>query len=217
MNPLNDKTQAKQDVSILQSKGLHDSIKRFPVWNIHRFESTKDHKMAKREETRIFEEVMESGALVSPEVRIPFYEQEEALELFGEPEFSTIEGNLLLNEGINEMWTLIAGTGATQFATGTYMGVGDSSTAEAATQTDLQAATNKLYIDMDDGYPTYGTNQYATWRSTFASDEANYAWNEYTLSNTSDGTGVNLCRKVSSQGTKQSGQVWELTYQITLS
>ena len=47
MNPLNDKTQAKQDVSILQSKGLHDSIKRFPVWNIHRFESTKDHKMAK--------------------------------------------------------------------------------------------------------------------------------------------------------------------------
>ena len=126
-------------------------------------------------------------------------------------------GNLLLNEGINELWALVCGTGATLFDnTHAYIGVGDSSAAEGATQTDLQASSNKTYKAMDGGYPTYGTSQYATWRSTFATGDANYAWNEITVSNTSSGSGKNLNRKVSSMGTKTSAASWVATLQVTL-
>ena len=64
-----------------------------------------------------------------------------------------IPDNVLLNEGINELWTLVAGTGATKFDnTNANIGVGDSSAAEAASQTALQAASNKLYKAMDGGW-----------------------------------------------------------------
>jgi hypothetical protein len=129
-----------------------------------------------------------------------------------------IDGNIMLNEGINELWTLVCSSSGTKFDnSNAYLGVGDSSTAENATQTGLQAAVNKLYKAMDGGYPTYGTSQKATWRSTFAGGEANFGWNEFTVANGNSDSAVNLNRKVSAQGTKVSGQVWELTLEITLS
>lgn len=133
-------------------------------------------------------------------------------------EVSKFKGNLLLNEGINELWTLVAGTGGTAYNNaGAYLGVGDSATAANATQTSLQAATNKFWKAMDGSYPTYGTSQKVTFRATFATGDANFAWNEFTVVNAADDTGENLNRKVSSQGTKQSDQIWELTLDITLS
>lgn len=126
--------------------------------------------------------------------------------------------NLLLNEGINELWTLAAGTGATKFdASNAYLGVGDDNTAAAAAQTGLQAVTNKAYVAMDGSYPTYGTSQKATWRSTFDGSTANFAWNEFTVANGNSDAAKNLNRLVSAQGTKTSGQVWQLTLEITLS
>ncbi len=128
------------------------------------------------------------------------------------------EENLLLNEGINELWSLVCGTGGVKFDnTNAYLGVGDSNAAENATQTGLQAATNKLYKAMDASYPTYGTNQKATWKSTFGSSDANWAWNEFTVANGNSDASDNLNRKISAQGTKTSGQTWELTLEITLS
>lgn len=133
-------------------------------------------------------------------------------------EVSKFEGNLLLNEGINEIWTILCSSGGTKFDnSNAYLGVGDSSTAESASQTGLLAATNKLYKAMDTGYPTYGTGQKATWKATFGGAEANFAWNEFTVANGNSDAAKNLNRKVSSQGTKQSGQTWELTLEITLS
>jgi len=133
-------------------------------------------------------------------------------------EESIIKGNLLLNEGINTIWTLVAGGSATPFnSSNSYLGVVDSSTAESATQTGLQATTNKLYKAVDSGYPTYGTNQKITFRATFNGSEANFAWNEFTVANGNSDSAVNLNRKVSSQGTKVSGQIWELTLEIILS
>jgi hypothetical protein len=70
---------------------------------------------------------------------------------------------------------------------------------------------------MDGGYPTYGTAQKATWRSTFGSSDANWVWNEISLSNTTLDTGKNLNRKVQSMGTKVSGTTWVATLDITLS
>jgi len=130
---------------------------------------------------------------------------------------TSILGNLLLNEGINALWTLAAGGSETAYNNANAeLVVGDSSSAEAATQTDLQAATNKLFKAMDTGYPTYGTAQKITFRSSFAGGDANYAWNEFSVRN-GNTANKNLNRKVSAQGTKTSGQTWQLTLEITLS
>jgi hypothetical protein len=126
--------------------------------------------------------------------------------------------NCLLNEGINEVFTLIAGTGATKFDSGNAnMGVGDSATAADATQTGLQAATNKLYKAMDGSYPTYGSSQKVTHRSTFGASDANFVWNEITVANGGSDASKNLNRKVQAMGTKVSPTVWVATHEVTLS
>ena len=128
------------------------------------------------------------------------------------------EYNLLLNEGINELWTLVCSASGTKFDnTNAYIGVGDSNTAADAAQTGLQAATNKLYKAMDGGYPTYGSSQKATWKSTFGSADANWTWNEITVANGNSDAAKNLNRKVQSMGTKASGTTWVATLEITLS
>ena len=150
--------------------------------------------------------------------KIRKFASQEAFERGEAFEDKFIGENLLLNEGLNELFTLLAGTGGTLFDAGNaYIGVGDSATAAAATQTGLQAATNKLYKAMDGGYPTYGTLQKAIWRATFASGDANFAWNEFTVANGNSDAAVNLNRLVSAQGTKVSGQVWQLTLEISIS
>jgi len=132
-------------------------------------------------------------------------------------EVSTFEGNILLNEGIDELEKLACGLSATAYSNANArLGVGDSDTAENANQTGLQAATNKTWKGMDTGYPTV-SSQVMTFKSTFGSGDANYAWKEFTVVNASDDSGKNLNRKVSNQGTKASGQTWTLTLTITLS
>ena len=171
-----------------------EKIQEESIWRIERFASEKDKK-AKR-----------------------VYSRDEALKLFGVEQISEFNGNLLLNEGINELFTLICSATGTKFDNANaYLGVGDSATAEDATQTGLLAATNFLYKAMEAGFPTYGTAQKATWKSSFGSAEANFAWNEFTVCNTGANTGKNLNRKVSAQGTKVSGQTWELNLEISLS
>lgn len=136
----------------------------------------------------------------------------------GQPyETIEIEGNLLLNEGIAELWDLVCGLGSpTAFSNANArLGVGDSSTAESANQTDLQAATNKTYKAMSASYPQR-SGQTVTWRAVFASGDANYAWNEFCVDNGST-AGKTLNRKVSAQGTKAVGQSWTLDLAITLS
>lgn len=95
-----------------------------------------------------------------------------------------------------------------------YIGVGDSSTAYAAGQTDLVAATNKLRKAMDATYPTTVTNV-LTFRSTFATTDANWAWNEWGVFNASS-AGTMLNRKVESLGTKTSAQTWQFTVTLTV-
>jgi len=146
------------------------------------------------------------------------YSKEEALRLFGIEQFTEFEKNLFLNEGINELWTILCSAGGTKFDnSNAYTGVGDSATAADATQTGLQAAVNKLYKAMEAGFPTYGTSQKATWKSSFGSAEANFAWNEFTVANGNSDAAKNLNRKVSAQGTKTSGQTWELTIELSIS
>jgi hypothetical protein len=120
---------------------------------------------------------------------------------------SRYRGNLLLNSGINVAWGLVCGAGGTAFSNANaYISVGDSSTAAAATQTGIQAATNKLAVAMDATYPLAAASQAEVWRSTFTSANANFAWNEICISNASDYTHA-LNRLVQTMGTKASGDL----------
>ena len=99
-------------------------------------------------------------------------------------------------------------------AANAFIGVGDSATAFAFTQTDLQAATNKIRKGMDSGNPTSTANT-MTFRSTFSTTEANWAWAEWGVFNAASG-GTMMNRKVEALGTKSSVQAWQLTVTITL-
>jgi hypothetical protein len=63
------------------------------------------------------------------------------------------DGNVLLNEGITAMLTLIIGGAETAYSNANAeLGVGNSSTAANSTQTDLQGASNE-WNAMDASYP----------------------------------------------------------------
>jgi uncharacterized cupin superfamily protein len=145
---------------------------------------------------------------------------QEAISIYAKAFICTeeFEANIALNEGLQELIDIICGLGTpTKWDnSNARLGVGDSNAAENATQTGLQAATNKTYKAMDTSYPTR-TNQTAEWRATFGASDANYAWEEYTVVNAPNDTGKNLNRKTSSKGTKASGETWTLSLQITFS
>lgn len=132
-------------------------------------------------------------------------------------EVVSIPGNLLLNEGITALLNLLIGAAETAFSNAnSYLGVGDSSTAESAAHTGLQASTNKLYKAVEAAYPSIAS-QTVTWRAIFGSADANFDWNEFTVASGNSDAADNLNRKVSSQGTKASGQTWTLDLSITFS
>ncbi len=132
---------------------------------------------------------------------------------FDPPEKSVSVGNVTLDEGFNTILLLATGGTAVPFSN-TYarIGVGDSNTPASKSQTDL-LGTNKAYKAMDSGYPSVsGTT--VTFRATFGSTEANFAWNEFTIDNGA-AAGKNWNRMVSTQGTKSSGQIWTCSLTIT--
>ena len=140
--------------------------------------------------------------------------EDEFHRLFAPYEVVEREGNCLLNTGIDGIWDLVTGVSSDYFDnTNAQIGVGDSTTAASASQTDLQAETNKTYKGMETGYPT-STTQKVTFKSSFGSSEANYAWNEWVVKQSS--SAVCLNRKVESLGTKSAG-TWTLEVDITLS
>jgi hypothetical protein len=94
------------------------------------------------------------------------------------------------------------------------IGAGDSTTAFAAGQTDLQAATNKFRQGMEATYPQRSANV-LTFRALFATGDANYAWQEWGVFNAAS-AGTMMCRKVESLGTKTSAQSWQMTATITI-
>lgn len=126
-----------------------------------------------------------------------------------------IDGNLLLNEGITELLTLLIGGAATPFNNANArLGVGNGTTAAAAAQLDLQGAS-KTYKAMDATYPQVA-GQTVTFRASFGAADANYAWEEYTVDNGSVALKT-LNRKVESHGVKASGDTWVLTLTVTIS
>jgi hypothetical protein len=122
----------------------------------------------------------------------------------------------LTNAGRDFIANAIINNGSPVFFTNAnaHLGVGDSNTAFAATQTDLVAATNKLRKAMDATYPQI-TGNVITFKSTFGASDANFAWAEWGVFNASS-AGTMLSRKVEALGTKTTG-TWVLTITETVS
>jgi hypothetical protein len=123
----------------------------------------------------------------------------------------------LTDSGALEIARMIMNDSPTLFTNANArIGVGDSTTAFLVSQNDLVATTNKLRKAMDATYPTRSTNV-LTFRSTFATGEANWVWNEWGVFNAGPTGGTMLNRKVEALGTKTSSQSWELTVALTIS
>jgi hypothetical protein len=149
-------------------------------------------------------------------------------DLTAEPYETHLTDNLLMAGGVSNLWECLIGNGGAgalaYFSNANAaIGVGDSTTAEAATQTDLQAATNKLRKGMNAGYPQHTDgvvvgSQSIVFQSTFGTSEANFAWQELVVANNvTAGAGRILNRKVTSLGTKTSASSWQVTATITIS
>lgn len=125
-----------------------------------------------------------------------------------------IEGNILVTAGLQLLEDLLIGAAGTAFNNANArIGVGDSATAAAIGQIDLQAATNKFRRIMEATFPSRsGTT--LSWKSSFATGEANFIWNEWAVFNSASGATM-LNRKVEALGTKSSG-VWTLEVAITI-
>jgi hypothetical protein len=154
------------------------------------------------------------GPVSSADLRKLVGDPEEALEVYG---------NLLLNAGIQAIEDQLIGATTSPFNnTNSRLGVGNSATAEAATQTDLQAAAgaaNRQFKLMNATFPSRAS-QTLSFQSDFATGEANFVWNEWGIDRgNANGTTVTapmLNRKVASLGTKSTG-TWTLTATVTLS
>lgn len=136
--------------------------------------------------------------------------------LAGAPrEVREADGNLLVTAGITALLNLLIGAGGTAFNNANaYLGVGDSTTAAAIGQTDLQAASNKVRKAMDATYPQVSANV-VTFRCTFATGEANFSIQEQATFNAA-AAGTMLNRKVTDLGTKTSASTLQLTMTITI-
>src|SRR5688572_16649958 len=119
----------------------------------------------------------------------------------------------LTNAARDHITKAIIGSSLTAFNNANaYLGVGGgagATTAFAASQTDLQGAS-KTRKAMDATYPTDppSPSNRLTFRSTFATGDANYQWDEWGTFNASS-AGTMLNRVVANLGTKTSAASWQ--------
>lgn len=137
------------------------------------------------------------------------------------PIHEAIAENSLVNAGTNALALALTGGSFTTYNNANAaLGVGDSSTAFNLSQTNLQGTTNvtdRIRKAMDATFPSV-TGAVASFRSTFGTSDANFAWNEWALfNNVVDGSGTMLNRSVTSLGTKTSAAAWQLSATITFS
>ena len=99
-------------------------------------------------------------------------------------------------------------------ASNAYLGVGNGGgTAFATNQHDL-VGPSKLRKGMESPYPSRSANT-VTYRSLFATGEANFVWSEVGLFNGAVANEM-FNRIVAALGTKTSAAAWQLTFAITI-
>ncbi len=117
--------------------------------------------------------------------------------------------------GLTHMLDRLIGVAVTAFDNANaHIGVGNSTAAFSAAHTDLQGAS-KARKAMDATYPSRA-GLVLTFKSTFASGDANFAWEEWGIFSAST-VGTMFSRIVAANGTKASGAVWVFTVTHTSS
>lgn len=139
-----------------------------------------------------------------------------------------IEGNQLVTGGLNRLGDLFIADGSAGFnASQGVVGVGNSTTSFSAAHTALQGTA---WYQPVDALPT-SVDGVITAVSTFASANANFAWEEWcwviatgtvsggtaTFSSIGSTSELMINRKVATMGTKASGASWVFTTTVTLS
>ena len=152
---------------------------------------------------------------VKTRVMVKKFESDAALSQGKAYEIGVSEGNVAINNGIQLALDQIINVSSQPYWAGnSLVGVGSDNTGEAATQSGLIGAS-QAWAGMDATYPSR-SSQTVSWQGSFPAAVGNFAWNEFTILNTSSSV-RSLIRKVSAQGTKTSGQTWQLTIQLTMS
>lgn len=145
-----------------------------------------------------------------------------------------VEGNLICTAGLGFITAaLISGTFDPLTSTRAFVGVGATATAATVADTALGANGGSAYYQAFDSNPTRTTttvtNDAIQGVSTFASANANFAWNEWcwastttgaitpgaTLASITSGTETMWNHKIASMGTKASGASWVFTTKVT--
>jgi hypothetical protein len=134
----------------------------------------------------------------------------------------------ILITGRNHIASLLVTTGSSGIAqdtrpaynsSGAYMVVGVSTCAEDTASTWLFGASSGAMHAMDATFPTIATNV-LTFKATYTTSQACYAWNEWMLTNgTASGQSQDpLNRKLESPslGTKTCSQSWAFTATLTI-
>ena len=154
------------------------------------------------------------------------FASEAGAQAAGVAAYETVEsvGNLITNAGGARVLDQLIGATTSPFNNAnSRLGVGNSSTAETVSQTDLQASagsSNRQFKVMDATFPLR-SGQSVTWKSTFSTSEGNFAWNEWCIDRgTANGTTVTapmLNRKVPTGGlgTKPGTETWVLSVTIS--
>lgn len=136
------------------------------------------------------------------------------------------DGNLVTTAGLNRLTALLMAAGGQALtATATRLGVGNGSGTAAVGDTDLSAAAgaaNRQFNIMDGTYPQQANGVF-TARATYATGDANFAWNEWgldvgtpTVANGTTVAALLFNHKTSAAlGTKASGS-WTLTVTVTI-
>jgi hypothetical protein len=187
---------------------LWDPSRAHTVWTINRYDADATLWASKR-----------IGGL-SPEL--------EDFEAFHIQPYNTsiVVGNLITNAGWTRLMNLLTAQGGTQAlsSTATRIGVGNSNTAEAYTDTDLGAAAGSAnrWFQPVSGSGSLGTRT-LSFSAAFGTADGNFAWNEFGIDvgtpSVSAGNTVNALlfnhKAGIAQGTKASGQTWTATATIT--
>ena len=153
----------------------------------------------------------------------------DCIEHYGVKPYESIEldGNLLTTAGLTRLTSLLtAGGGQGMTNTAVRLGTGNGSGSAAVGDTDLGAAAgsaNRWFQIMDATFPSVSAGV-VTYKSTFATGDGNYAWNEWgldigtpTVTSSAVVNAVLFNHKTSAAlGTKSSGS-WALTVTVTFS
>lgn len=139
-------------------------------------------------------------------------------------ETSDVAGNLITTLGWTRISNLLTNQGGTQAldATHTRIGVGDGAGTAAAGDTDLSASAGSTHrwFQLVTAAGTVATNTLA-FAAAFGTADGNFAWNEFGIDagNTTSTNAVAALlwnHKTSiAQGTKASGQIWNVTATVT--